>query len=105
MGVLPKDETKYEDMMMDILEHIQSYVPSKYVQRQMSVPRSDEVVTLDDQDFATTLMGGDQLTVARARGAQLIRSNSESNTDRLVGVLPVCEDWHAKLCCRYILHK
>ena len=25
-------------------------------------------------------------------------SNSESNTDRLVGVLPVCEDWHAKLC-------
>ena len=52
--------------MMDILEHIQSYVPSKYVRRKMSVPKSDEVVTLDDQDFATTQMGGDQLTVARA---------------------------------------
>jgi len=56
-----KDETKYEDMI-DILEHIQSYVPSKYVRKGMGVPRSDEVVSLEDQDFATTLMGGDQLT-------------------------------------------
>ena len=97
MGVLPKDETKYEDMI-DVLEHIQSYVPSKYVQREMSVLRSEEVVILEDQDFAITLMGSDQLTVARARGVQLIRSNSGNNTDCLAGVLPVCEDWHAKLC-------
>lgn len=102
MGVLPKDETKYDDMM-DILQHIQSYVPSKHVRREMNVPESDEVVTLDDQDFATTLMGGDQLTVARAQGAQLIRSNSGNNQDRLYGLLPVAEDWHAKQCLMQVI--
>ena len=59
--------------MIDILEHLQRYVPCKQVQREMSVPGSDKVVTVDDQELATTLMGGDQLTVARARGSQLIR--------------------------------
>lgn len=64
----------------------------------MSVPGSDKVVTMKDQEFATALMGGDQLTVARARGSQLIRSNSGNKQDRLAGILPVSENWHAKLC-------
>ena len=42
------------------------------------------------------LFGGDQLTAARARGAQRIRSNSERPLDRLEGLEGVCEDWHAK---------
>ena len=89
---------------MGILQHIQSYVPSKLVQRRMSVPGSDEVVSFDDQDFATTLVGGDQLTVARIRGAQLIRSNSGTNQDRFAGILPVAEDWHTKLCLLQVIH-
>ncbi len=32
---------------------------------------------LQDQKFLTTLVGGDYLSVARARGAQVIRSTSE----------------------------
>ena len=97
LGILPKDENKYEDMM-DILQHIQRYVPSKHVERDFIVPGSDEVVTVQDEDFTTTLVGGDQLTVARVRGAQLIRSNSGTNRDRFTGILPVAEDWHAKQC-------
>lgn len=103
LGVLPKNEMKYEDMI-DIIEHLQRYVPSKQVQREMSVPGSDEVVTVEDEEFATTLMGGDQLTVARARGSQLIRSNSGNKRDCLAGILPVSEDWHAKLCLIQVKH-
>lgn len=42
--------------------------------------------------------GGDQMTCARVRGSQRIRSNSERGVDRLQGVVPVTEDWHAKQC-------
>ena len=51
-----------------------------------------------DKQFLTTLLGGDYLSVARARGAQLIRSTSELVKHTLAGILPVAEDWHAKVC-------
>lgn len=69
----------------------------------MDVPGSDEPVNVDDLDYATILLGGDQLTVARARGSQLIRSNSGTNKDSLVGLLPVVEDWHTKLCLMQVI--
>ena len=51
-----------------------------------------------DQIFVTTLVGGDYSSVARAGGAQLIRSTSELTKHSLGGMLPVTEDWHAKVC-------
>ena len=47
---------------------------------------------------SSTLFGGDQLTVARGIGAQRIRANSEEGASRLEGLIPVVEDWHAKVC-------
>ena len=41
--------------------------------------------------------GGDQLTVARIRGSQRIRSNSEVDIERLEGFTAMIEDWHAKV--------
>lgn len=41
-------------------------------------------------------IGGDQLTAARGRSSQRVRSNSERGIDRLEGLVPVVEDWHAK---------
>ena len=41
--------------------------------------------------------GGDQLTAARIRGSQRIRSNSDSDLERLEGFTAVIEDWHAKV--------
>ncbi len=38
------------------------------------------------------------MTSAQVRGSQRIRSNSERGEDRLQGVVPVTEDWHAKMC-------
>ena len=92
LGVLMKSEVNYEDMT-DILEHYQKYVPS--VPCETSIP---ETGTVQDKKFLTTLVGGDYLTVARARGAQIIRSTSKLTEDTLQGLFPVAEDWHAKVC-------
>ena len=48
--------------------------------------------------FHRVLFGGDQLTAKRARGSQYVRSNSLRGKDRLEGLKPVVEDWHAKVC-------
>ena len=41
------------------------------------------------------LLGGDQLTVKRARSAIAQRSNSEDARGRLEGLMPFAQDWHA----------
>ena len=43
-------------------------------------------------------LGGDQLTAARTRSSKRIRSNSMRGRDKLEGLEPICEDWHAKMC-------
>ena len=96
LGVLPYNETAYEDMIQ-ILTHAQKYVPSKTVERNLVLPNKD-TISYEEEHYAVTIIGGDQLTVARARGAQRIRSNSTKSEDRLDGLLPVTEDWHAKMC-------
>ena len=103
LGVIPKDETNYEDMM-DILEHIHQYVPAKEVHREVVDPLTEEVMTIIDHHLVTTLVGGDQLTTARVRGAQLIRDDCDLSKDRLAGVLPITEDWHAKLCLMKVIN-
>ena len=77
LGVLPKNETKYEDMM-DILQHLQGYVLAIDVRREMKVPGSDVPLAVDDKEFTTTLMGGDQLTVARGHFVILATENDSS---------------------------
>ena len=94
LGVLPEDETSYEGMIR-ILEALQKYVPTKVTDIKEKIPGTD---LQKEKTFITTLVGGDYLSVARARGAILIRSNSELQEDRLNGVWPVAEDWHAKVC-------
>ena len=41
--------------------------------------------------------GGDQLTVARGRGCQRIRSNCTRGKDQLESMTHVVEDWHANV--------
>ena len=43
------------------------------------------------------LLGGDQLTAARARGAQALGCNHGTREDRLVGLIPTVEDWHTRV--------
>ena len=53
--------------------------------------------------FHNILVGGDQLTCARVRGGQRIRENSCTGRKRLEGLVPVIEDWHAKVCFMQVL--
>ena len=57
-----------------------------------------EHLSLKVDHFHHILLGGDQLTVARVRGAQRIRNNSENGRACLEGFHAVAEDWHTKLC-------
>lgn len=88
--------------MIEIMLHVQKYVPAKTVEREVFLPH-DDVMKYTEQHYAVTLVGGDQLTVARARGAQRIRGNSTKSEDRLDGLLPVAEDWHTKMCLLQVI--
>lgn len=59
---------------------------------------SGEPYTLELHRFHALFIGGDQLTVARVRGCQRLRSNSNDGTARLEGLVPMVEDWHARVC-------
>ena len=96
LGVLPKNETKYEDMI-DILEDYKNYVPFKTVTLPEPLTEGTTVIT-KDKSYVRTLIGGDYLSAVRARGAQLIRRTSELEERHLDGFLPVSEDWHSKVC-------
>lgn len=83
--------------MLDILDHVQHYVPSRATVSEVVHPNG-AVETVHDKQFLTSLIGGDQLTAARIRGAKLIRSDTADSELRLHGLHPAIEDWHAKIC-------
>ena len=84
--------------MVSIMEHLHQYVPTIHGEERADIPGTEDHITLQVDEFHHILMGGDQLTVARARGAQRTRENSESASECLQGLIPVVEDWHAKQC-------
>ena len=84
--------------MVHILKHLHQYIPTVRKVKIVEIPGTEQQAKVQDDRFHQLLLGGDQLTVARVRGAQRIRSNSESASACLKGVVPVCEDWHSKQC-------
>lgn len=71
--MLQKSENVTEDMIA-ILSHIQRYVPD---------------------NGCPLFLGGDQLTVERARNAILAVSDSTTASDRCHNLHAKIEDWHA----------
>ncbi len=100
LGVLLLNENKLPDMCK-ILEILQQYVPSVAVTRSYHVGQVN--LTLEDHDFSKVLLGGDQLTAARARGAAALRDGHNTSHDRLEGFEAVIEDWHARLAFAKVL--
>ena len=82
--------------MAKIMESLQTYVPMKKQTGTMLLTNGN-ILEFDDSKTFILLFGGDQLTVARARGAAALRSSHETVCDRLEGLQPVVEDWHARL--------
>ncbi len=83
--------------MIDVLDTLHRYVPTKKTTHDFELA-SGKAYSLDIHRFHHLLMGGDQLTVARVHGSQRLRSNSNDGTARLEGLVPVVEDWHARVC-------
>ena len=75
--------------MISILKHLQKYVP--YFEKEES------------NYVHKILLGGDQLSTSMAKRVQAQRSNSTSTFEALEGLIPVCEDWHTKLCLLTVL--
>ena len=65
--------------MVDILHYTHRYVP-----------------TVSEEVFVPILFGVDQLTRERAYHAQDAKLQSPTLTRKLLGLVPKCEDWHAR---------
>ena len=72
-----KREQSGEDMV-DIMAHLHKYVPKNAAGK-----------------FYPIIFGGDQLTKERATGAQDAKLQSTEQHEKLKGLIPVVEDWHA----------
>lgn len=95
MGVLLHNENKLDEMSK-ILEHFMKYVPTLTKEGEITLPNASKV-PFDDTHFFTLLLGGDQLTATRIRGTQALRVTQDNACDRLQGLIPVVEDWHARM--------
>lgn len=95
LGVLLHNENKLDEMGK-ILAHYMKLVPTVEVEGRLQLPNGS-VINFDDTRFFSTLFGGDQLTVARIRGTQVLRDTQDKCVDRFDGVIPVVEDWHLRM--------
>ena len=95
MGVLLHNENKLDEMSK-ILCHLMKFVPTLPKEGTLSLPNGSQL-TFDATEFFPILIGGDQLTAARIRGTQALRVTEDKAVDRLQGLLPVVEDWHARM--------
>lgn len=91
-----KNENKLDEMV-GILDELGKYVPCSETQHKVCVEGSQPQEQILSS-LHRLLIGGDQLTAARARGAIRQRQNSLTAMERLEGFLPATEDWHAKVC-------
>ena len=80
------------------MESTQQYSPFTTVQQvaHADTDGGEEDGTADKVEFYPLLFGGDQLTAERSRSCKTSRDNSDTSRERLEGLEPAVEDWHAK---------
>ena len=78
--------------MSKILRNFHQLVPTHDKEGHLTLPNGEMTLAC-----FTVLLGGDQLTVARARGAQAMRASHDRSSDRLEGISPVVEDWQSQM--------
>ena len=95
LGIQLLNEMKVDEMCK-ILEGLHHYVPSIYTDESTTLPNGEEL-SFKEVRMWDTLFGGDQLTVAHARGSIAIRANHPDANERLEGLVPTVEDWHLRM--------
>ena len=76
---------------------VHQYVPAIECTKEFLIPSTQEIVNVQEASITPILFVGDQLTVARGRGAKLAKVNSSSPTGRFEGLRPACADWHTRV--------
>ena len=80
-----------------ILEDLhERYLPTKPLQETIML-KDGTTRSVDCTKYHQILIGGDQLTVARVRGAVGMRITHDTPLECLTGMLPMVEDWHGRL--------
>ena len=75
LGILMKNENVAAEMV-DILVSLHQYVPQVEIDSIVQVPGCSDRDSVKGQTLHKVLLGGDQLTVVRARAAQSARDNT-----------------------------
>lgn len=83
------------DEMAKTLDELNKYIPAIPTDNTIYLPNGT-TINHKDFDLIRIPVTGDQVTVARIRGAQSARRSSENSRDRLEGALPFVEDWHTR---------
>ena len=81
--------------MVEIMTHLHQYVPTVSTSQERTIS-TGEIVKEESASFYPILVGGDQLTAARARAAIKREMNGHTHPQALSGIVPAAEDWHAK---------
>lgn len=79
------------------MSHLHQYVPMLEHHEDVAIPHTSETVSVTKASVHPIVIGGDQLTAARARGALKAKKNEDTPSLRLDGFVPVVEDWHTKV--------
>ncbi|KAL5467031.1 hypothetical protein EMCRGX_G031198 [Ephydatia muelleri] len=95
LGVILKNENQVDEMGQ-IMEILHKYVPCQQSSDEIELA-SGQLLSVKYTKFLHILMGGDQLTVSRMRSVHEGLENSNCPRERLEGLVPVVEDWHAKV--------
>jgi len=85
--------------MAEILDELNLYVPMCHY----SIALKDGEIEHHVAPIPRLLFG-DQLTLARVRGAAVLRSSHIFEPNQLGGFVPVVSDWHARLCLVTVRH-
>jgi len=106
LGVQFKNEAYLVDMS-HIMASFNQYVPVE--ESVTAITLNGKEFTYDSSRLYQLLFFGDQLTVARARGAAVLREPQNKRLDRLEGFVPAIADWHARMClvqvCAYCTYR
>ena len=83
--------------MVEIMSSLHRYVPTVEYTEDYFISNIGQTFQVPNAFFHPILIGGDQLTAARGRGAKKGKVHAESPTSRLEGLIPVAQDWHTKV--------
>ena len=85
------------DEMIEILKHLHQYVPEVETEENVYISSEQTYVKKCVVHQHKLLFGGDQLTVARIRGAQTAMCNATDSHMKLEGFIPTIQDWHTQV--------